>query len=81
MDVVSLHQLYLFGAAMQLKRMGYHMAKMNGIMKYPFGETVHPLIQQDRTPKKVFVLDVYASAVHASSFQKKMSIVLQEEDE
>ena len=32
---------------------------------YPFGETVHPLVQQDRTPKKVFVLGVYASAVHA----------------
>ena len=32
---------------------------------YPFGEIVHPLIQQDRTPKKVFVLGVYASAVHA----------------
>jgi hypothetical protein len=27
--VVCLHQLYLFGAAMQLKRMGYHMTKMN----------------------------------------------------
>ena len=36
-------------------------------MKYyfPFGETVHPLVQQDRSPKKVFVLGVYASAVHA----------------
>ena len=36
-------------------------------MKYyfPFGETVHPLSQQDRTPKKVFILGVYASAVHA----------------
>ncbi len=32
---------------------------------YPFGEKVHALIQQDRTPKKVFVLGVYASAVHA----------------
>ena len=32
---------------------------------YPFGEIVHPLVQQDRTPKKVFVLGVYASAVHA----------------
>ena len=32
---------------------------------YPFGETVHPLVQQDRSPKKVFVLGVYASAVHA----------------
>ena len=32
---------------------------------YPFGEEVHRLVQQDRTPKKVFVLGVYASAVHA----------------
>ena len=32
---------------------------------YPFGEVVHRLVQQDRTPKKVFVLGVYASAVHA----------------
>ena len=28
--VSCLHQLYLFGAAMQLNRMGYHMTKMNG---------------------------------------------------
>ncbi len=27
--VACLHQLYLMGCAMQLKRMGYHMAKMN----------------------------------------------------
>ena len=33
--------------------------------QYPFGQTVHPVVQQDRTPKKVFVLGVYASAVHA----------------
>lgn len=32
---------------------------------YPFGEKVKPLVQQDRTKKKVFVLGVYASAVHA----------------
>ena len=32
---------------------------------YPFGQKVKPLVQQDRTPKKVFVLGVYASAVHA----------------
>jgi uracil-DNA glycosylase len=32
---------------------------------FPFGETVKPLVQEDRTPKKVFVLGVYASAVHA----------------
>ena len=33
--------------------------------QYPFGETVKRVVQQDRTPKKVFVLGVYASAVHA----------------
>ena len=27
--VACLHQLYLMGVAMQLKRMGYHMTKMN----------------------------------------------------
>ena len=32
---------------------------------FPFGQQVHTLVQQDRTPKKVFVLGVYASAVHA----------------
>ena len=32
---------------------------------YPFGEVVHSLVQVDRSPKKVFVLGVYASAVHA----------------
>ena len=32
---------------------------------YPFGETVKRLVQEDRSPKKVFVLGVYASAVHA----------------
>jgi uracil-DNA glycosylase len=32
---------------------------------FPFGQPVLPLVQQDRTPKKVFVLGVYASAVHA----------------
>jgi len=28
-EVSCLHQLYLFGAAMQLNRMGFHMTKMN----------------------------------------------------
>lgn len=32
---------------------------------YPFGEELKPVVQHDRTPKKVFVLGVYASAVHA----------------
>lgn len=33
--------------------------------QFPFGQIVRPLRQEDRTPKKVFVLGVYASAVHA----------------
>ena len=32
---------------------------------YPFGERVRSLVQEDRSPKRVFVLGVYASAVHA----------------
>ena len=32
---------------------------------FPFGQELHPLVQQDRSPKQVFVLGVYASAVHA----------------
>ncbi len=32
---------------------------------FPFGKELHPLVQEDRTEKKVFVLGVYASAVHA----------------
>lgn len=34
-------------------------------MQYPFGESVHRLVQEECSPKKVFVLGVYASAVHA----------------
>lgn len=47
-------------------------------MKYyfPFGETVRRLVQQDRGPKKVFVLGVYASAVHAR-WKKDNKIVCQ----
>ena len=33
--------------------------------RYPFGEPLHPCVQKDRTKKKIFVLGVYASAVHA----------------
>jgi len=32
---------------------------------YPFGSPLQRVIQADRTPKRVFVLGVYASAVHA----------------
>ena len=33
--------------------------------RFPFGQPLKPVKQQDRSPKKVFVLGVYASAVHA----------------
>jgi len=33
---------------------------------FPFGQKVRPVLQLDRTYKKVFVLGVYASAVHAT---------------
>jgi hypothetical protein len=32
---------------------------------FPFGQELKPVLQQDRTAKKLFVLGVYASAVHA----------------
>ena len=33
--------------------------------KFPFGEIVQKVVQTDQSPKQVFVLGVYASAVHA----------------
>lgn len=33
--------------------------------QFPFGQPLHTVQQTDRTPKRVFVLGVYASAVHA----------------
>lgn len=33
--------------------------------QFPFGEKVYSLKQEDLTPKKAFVLGVYASAIHA----------------
>ena len=38
---------------------------MSAIGRSPFGEPVRPVRQADRGPKGVFVLGVYASAVHA----------------
>ena len=43
---------------------------------FPFGNELHPLIQEDTTPKKVFVLGVYASAVHAR-WQKDGKVICQ----
>jgi hypothetical protein len=38
---------------------------VKSIGTFPFGQPVQEVAQTDRTPKKVFILDVYASAVHA----------------
>ena len=35
------------------------------VYQFPFGEEVKRLEQEDKTPKEIFVLGVYASAVHA----------------
>ena len=43
---------------------------------FPFGTELHPLVQEDKTPKKVFVLGVYASAVHAR-WKKGKQIICQ----
>lgn len=38
---------------------------MDRVGVFPFGQPILPLVQRDRTKKRVFVLGVYASAVHA----------------
>jgi uracil-DNA glycosylase len=38
---------------------------LNQALSFPFGQPIVPVVQRDRTPKRVFVLGVYASAVHA----------------
>lgn len=37
---------------------------------FPFGQILHPVVQTDLSPKKAFVLGVYASAVHARWIDK-----------
>lgn len=39
--------------------------KTNPIGHFPSGQPILPVRQADRSPKRVFVLGVYASAVHA----------------
>ncbi|MES2644269.1 MAG: uracil-DNA glycosylase family protein [Myxococcota bacterium] len=41
------------------------MAPVPSLGSFPFGRPVIPVLQADRAPKRVFVLGVYASAVHA----------------
>src|SRR5260370_8684190 len=38
---------------------------MESFGTFPFGEPVTALTQEDRSPKRVFILGVYSSAVHA----------------
>lgn len=38
---------------------------MLSLWSFPFGQPVRNVVQTDRTPKQVFLLGVYASAVHA----------------
>jgi uracil-DNA glycosylase len=38
---------------------------MTSIGTFPFGQPICKVVQTDRTPKRVFILGVYASAVHA----------------
>lgn len=42
-----------------------HISIMNAQYRFPFGQELKNVIQTDTTPKDVFVLGVYASAVHA----------------
>ena len=44
---------------------------------FPFGEKVVPVQQTDQTPKRVFVLGVYASAVHARWISSSRTTVVQ----
>jgi hypothetical protein len=44
---------------------------------FPFGSPVRLVEQTDRTPKKVFVLGVYASAVHARWLAPDGSVLIQ----
>lgn len=43
---------------------------------FPFGSTVNKLFQTDRTPKKVFVLGVYAGTVHARWLERTGKILV-----
>ncbi len=44
---------------------------------FPFGQPLVPVIQKDRSPKKVFILGVYASAVHAKWRDKYGTVLVQ----
>ena len=43
---------------------------------YPFGSPLRRVVQTDRTPKRVFVLGVYASAVHAKWYSAEDKLLV-----
>ena len=47
------------------KRLACCRADRRPVLTFPFGTPITPVKQADTTPKRVFVLGVYASAVHA----------------
>jgi len=46
------------------------------VLSFPFGEPIRPVCQGDRGPKPVFVLGVYASAVHARWVDDDGSVIV-----
>lgn len=44
---------------------------------FPFGQPLIPVVQKDKSPKKIFVLGVYASAVHARWRDKFGTLLVQ----
>ena len=47
------------------KRVDSGQAEGRGMLTFPFGMPITPVRQADTSPKRIFVLGVYASAVHA----------------
>jgi len=47
------------------------------IYRYPFGQSLVPVVQKDRSPKKIFVIGVYASATHAKWRDKFGTVLVQ----
>lgn len=52
------------------------MTNMKSQNCFPFGEELKKVVQKDTTPKKIFVLGVYASAVHAKWVDKDDSVII-----
>jgi hypothetical protein len=44
--------------------------------QFPFGSRIEKVIQTDKSPKKAFVLGVYAGAVHAKWVDKYGKVII-----